>query len=154
MSHNHGKKEKYQEDGHLSVLFNELLKESPELREASQFQWRIIFTNNSLGDEEVAGKCQKISGAISYLWGVDFMILIQKSHWDAATPLEKTRILVHEATHMAESEKGEPKVRRHEGDFCSIPAHDKNSYRIAEAIYRRLKNLNEFQTQEEIIVTA
>jgi hypothetical protein len=158
MSHDHSKPEKwkFQEDGHLSVLFNELLKnyDGIELNDANTFQSRILFTNNSLGDEEVAGKCMKISGVIRHLWGVDFIVLIQKTCWDAATPLEKTRILAHEAHHMKESEDGEPTVRKHGGDFCSIPEHDKQSYRIAELVYKKLKNLKEFTTQQEITVTV
>jgi hypothetical protein len=147
---------KFQSDAHLTGLFREIITDydGVELADANAFQWRILFTNNSLGDEEAAGKCQKISGAIRHLWGVDFLILVQKTIWDAATPLEKTRILVHEAHHMKESEDGEAMIRKHGGDFCTIAAHDKQSYRIAELVIKKLRSLKEFETQQELAVAA
>jgi len=155
MSHEHGKQksERYSEDAHLTGLANEICKiyDGSELRDASTFQKRIIFTNSSLGEEEIAGKCKKIDGAIRFLWGNDFLILIHKPTWDASPPLEKTRILVHELLHIAEGEDGEALTRKHGGDFCAIPSHDKQSYRIAEGIYQKLRTLKEFQTQQEII---
>jgi len=156
ISHEHKPKpsEKYVENGKLEVLVNEILTkwDGDELADAETFQWKILFTNGSLGDEEVAGKCRKIDGPIRYLWGVDYLLLIHKPSFDAGTPREKTRILVHELHHIAQSENGEPQIRKHAGDFCSIPEHDKLSYRIAEAIYRKLDNLSEFLTQEELPV--
>ncbi len=155
MSHNHEKQkpEKYSEDAHLTGLANEILKtyDGTELLDANIFQRRIIFTNSSLGDEEIAGKCKKIDGAIRFLWGNDFLILIHKPTWDASPPLEKTRILVHELLHIEEGENGEAAIRKHGGDFCMISSHDKQSYRIAESVYRKLRTLKEFQTQQEIV---
>ncbi len=154
MSHEHGKQkpERYSEDAHLTGLANEILKiyDGSELLDASTFQKRIIFTSSSLGDEEIAGKCKKIDGAIRFLWENDFLILIHKPTWDASPPLEKTRILVHELLHIAEGEDGEASIRKHGGEFCSIASHDKQCYRIAEGIYRKLRTLKEFQTQQEI----
>jgi predicted metallopeptidase len=154
LSHDHGKaKEKYLENGALEILAKEVIEEVEAIDQpidAGIFQWKILFTNTNLGDEEIAGKCKKIDGAIRYIYGIDFLILIQKETWDAASPLEKTRILVHELTHIAQGEKGDPQIRKHAGDFCSIPEHDKQSYKIAEAIYRKLPRLKEFETQQEI----
>jgi predicted metallopeptidase len=158
MSHDHPKQEKwkYATDANLTGLFREMLAEYDgfELAEAATSIWKILFTNNSLGDEEIAGRCQKVSGAIRHLWGIDYIILIQKTHWDAASPVEKVRTLVHEATHIKTSKDGEPEIRKHGGDFCTIAAHDKQSYRIAELVYRKLKTLKEFQTQQEIVVAV
>lgn len=150
------KGERYLEDGKLSVLAKEILDQTAladigdPLHDAEKFQFKIIFVNGSLGDEEAAGKCKKIEGAISYLWGIDYLILIQKTLFDAATPLEKTRVLVHELYHILASDKGEPEIRKHWGDYCSIPSHDKFSYEVASAIERKLKNLKAFLQQVEL----
>ena len=146
--------ERYLEDGKLSVLTNEILQsyKGSELNDAKAFEYRIIFTNGSLGHQEVAGRCTKVHGAIRYLWSNDFVILIQKKEFDAMTPVQKTRILVHELHHIGKDEHDEPTIRRHDGDFCEIDAHDKLCYKIAHEIYRGLKNLKEFTRQEEMDV--
>jgi hypothetical protein len=143
---------RYEEDGHLPVLVKEILDSyrGSELNDAKAFQWRVLFTTQTLGHEEVAGKCTRVDGAIRFLWSNDFIILIHKPTFDSATTLEKTRILVHELHHIGKDEHDEPTIRRHAGDFCEIPAHDKLSYKVAHEIYRNLKNLKEFTTQDEI----
>jgi Putative phage metallopeptidase len=148
--------ERYQEDGKLTVLAGEVLKayRGDALNDAKAFQFRIIFTTQTLGHEEVAGKCTKIDGAIRYLWSNDFIILIKKDEFEKATAIDKTRIIVHELHHIGKNEHDEPAIRRHMGDFCEIPAHDKLSYGIARQIVKDLPSLKDFTTQEEIPPTA
>lgn len=144
---------KYQEDGRLPVLAQEILNhyKGEELNAAKSFQWRVIFTDSSLGINEPAGKCRKIDGAISYLWHVDFLILIHRQTWDGLTNQQKTHLLVHELHHIAVGDNDEPKIRPHAGDFCEIAAHDKTCQRIASEIWRDLKNLEGFNKQIEIV---
>lgn len=148
--------ERYQEDGSLSLLANEILTayKGEELNDAKAFQWKIIFTTTTLGHEEVAGKCTKIDGPIRYLWENDFLILIKKDEFDRATAIDKTRILVHELHHIGKNEHDEPAIRRHIGDFCVIPSHDKLSYKIAGELYKHLLHLKDFTRQEEVAVAA
>lgn len=148
--------ERYEDDGSLRVLTAEILEayKGEALNDAKAFQKRVIFTNTKLGHEEVAGKCTKIDGPIRFLWGVDFIIQIQKQEFEKMTALDKTRIIVHELHHIGKNEHDEPETRRHSGDFCEIAAHDKLSYAIAREIYKDLKNLKGFTTQEEVAVSA
>jgi hypothetical protein len=147
---------KYQEDASLSLLTNEILAtyKGEELNDAKAFQWKIIFTTNTLGHEEVAGRCSRIDGPIAYLWDNEFLIQVKKDEFEKATALDKTRILVHELHHIGKNENDQPAIRRHVGDFCEIPAHDKLSYKIAQEIYKHLSHLKDFTTQEEVVVTA
>src|SRR5712692_6605976 len=104
---------KYSEDGHLAVLTNEILStyKGPELGAAGASRYKILFTESSLGDEEIAGKCRKMDGAVRYLYDLDYLILIHKPTFDSMTALEKTRILVHELHHIDADEDKEPLIR-------------------------------------------
>lgn len=147
--------ERYSEDGQLSILAKQILDtyEGNDLDDAKTFQWRILFTSQTLGHEEVAGKCTKVDGAIRYLWSNDFIILIHRQSFDSATDLEKVRIIAHELHHIGKNEHDEPAIRRHEGDFCEIPSHDKRSFKIAGEIHRNLPALRAFTRQVEVVVT-
>ena len=147
--------QRYESDGKLPILVKEILDayKGNELNDAKAFQWRVIFTNQTLGHEEVAGKCTKVDGAIRFLWSNDFIIQLHKPTFDAATALEKVRIIAHELHHIGKDDHDEPAIRRHAGDFCEIPAHDKLSYKIAGEIYKHIGTLKDFTTQSEVVVT-
>lgn len=145
--------QRYESDGKLPILVKEILDNyrGNELNDAKAFQWRVIFTNQTLGHEEVAGKCTKVDGAIRFLWSNDFIIQLHKPTFDASTAIEKVRIIVHELHHIGKDDHDEPAIRRHAGDFCEIPAHDKLSYKIAGEIFKQIKTLREFTTQSEVV---
>lgn len=100
----------------------------PELRDARLANWKAFYSKNE--PDHIGGKCRKLDGAVKHQTGLDYFILIHYSSFFESDDFHKFRILCHELYHIQKEEKAF-RVRRHEGDFCEIAAHDKFSYRLA-----------------------
>lgn len=101
----------------------------PELYAARSANWKAFYSKNE--PEHIGGKCRKLDGAVRHQTGLDFFVLIHLSTFAASDDFHKFRMICHELFHIEKLEKGGFVVRRHEGDFCEIAAHDKFSYRLA-----------------------
>ena len=149
-------KDKFASDDQLTMLANEIATASPYLIAARKFRWQIIFVNNPLGQDEVAGRCKKIDPAIRYLWEYDYLILISRKHFDEMTLHDKVHLIAHELYHIAASEDGTPAIRNHSGDCCDIFSHDKQPGEIAKEVFSQLRHIKVFETQKrmEVLATA
>lgn len=141
------KKERYEDSADLRELAAQILAACPHFP-ANDVHFAIIYTNAKL--THLAGLCSKVSSAVSFKTGLQFLIVIQKQHFEKVKPEMKAEIVIHELWHIQEGEKETDayRVRQHEGDFCEIPDHDKFSRDTFEKIRDSLPMLSKlpFQT--------
>ncbi len=121
-------KRDYQDDDALDALAHRIQSSLPELIEATESRFRAFYS--SVEPDHIGGKCRKLDGAVRHRTGDDYWLLIHQDPFLRADDLHKFRILVHEIHHIAK-EGNSWVIRRHSGDFCEIPEHDRYSYRLA-----------------------
>lgn len=127
-------KKKYWEDAALTTVV-EQVRQSGQFPDAEDFKIRVLYVNGKPPEEgDVAAKCIKVADHLRVISHVDFVLLFWKSAWDLMVPETRFTTICHELHHIDQTENGKPKIRRHGGDFCEIPEHDKESRQLAKMI--------------------
>ena len=141
--------ERYEESSELTSLAHEIAAASKHLSESSTFNWGLVFT--SIEQEHYGGKCRRLDEAMRFKTELDYLIVIYKEHFEKMKPDEKVALIVHELHHIVSSSRGNPQLRKHGGDYCEIPSHDKFSQDIAASIIGKLPTITKmpFQTTME-----
>lgn len=125
----------YAESKELLKLFRDVLKHSGDsLAQARGIKYLVVLTDQET--DHWAGKTSVVEGAIRFKTGFQFTIKIVADEFQSSNDPQKVKIVIHELNHIDFNEKGSPKIRRHEGDFCEIPEHDK----FSETIYQEIKD--------------
>jgi hypothetical protein len=121
-------KRDYEDNDALDKLAHRVAAAVPELQEATEARFKAFYS--SAEPEHIGGKCRRLDGAVRSQTHLDYFVLVHKDPFILSDNLHRIRMLAHELYHMAR-EKNTFAVRRHGGDFCEIPQHDKYSYRLA-----------------------
>ena len=125
--------EKYTHNPHLQKAVDEVLG-NEAFQAVAEFKVVAVFAKGKAPADREAASCRKMPGAIRTVSGIDFLLVFWTSEWDAMPTPERHRTIVHECMHIGSNDKGDPKIRRHGGDFCEIPEHDKESLELAKQI--------------------
>lgn len=144
--------EKYQTSKGLEELAAQILAANQtELRDATLFKVGYIYTRKKI--HHIAGFCMKVSEAVRFKTGLDFLIVIAFEHFQKVPPEIKAQVMIHELYHIKDVGGKEPRpgIRNHGGDYCEIPEHDKFSVGVYEKIRDQLPILSKlpFQTTLE-----
>jgi predicted metallopeptidase len=124
---------KYSHDPNLQRAVDDVRK-AADFAEISDFKIVAVFAKGKAPADREVASCRKVPNAIRAVSGLDFLLVFWRTPWDEETTFERHRTIVHELMHVDITDDGEPKVRRHQGDFCEIPQHDKESYALAKKI--------------------
>jgi len=125
--------EKYVHDPRLQKAVEDVMGHET-FAPVHDFKVVAVFAKGKAPADREAASCRKISNAIRTVSGIDFLLTFWTAEWDLMKRSERHRIIVHELMHVGINDKGDPKVRRHSGDFCEIPEHDKESAELAKTI--------------------
>lgn len=123
---------KYAADDTLTDIVQQILR-SGHFSEAMNFTIKALYARGSPPGYREAASCHKMSEAVRAVSGVDFILIFWTTPWNAATVEERQVLLVHELHHIAVKD-GKPALRRHAGDFCEIPKHDRFCVELAKKI--------------------
>lgn len=125
--------EKYVRDPNLQKAVEEI-RENDAFNDTEGFTVVPLFAKGHSSEHREAASCRKVPKPIRKVTNVDFLLIFWREDWDAMTLKERHRIIVHELMHVDATDAGEPALRRHSGDFCEIPEHDKESEELAAKI--------------------
>jgi hypothetical protein len=123
---------RYEEDPELGKAVQFILGNLPDkFPDVFNVKYAVFFTKHE-SPVHFAGMCRKLSDAVRFKTGLDFIILIYKDNFLDSSKDEQLKILIHELHHIMVDEKGRPRIRRHneKEDFCELPSHDKFSEQI------------------------
>ncbi|MGH2638845.1 MAG: putative metallopeptidase [Rhabdochlamydiaceae bacterium] len=124
--------QRFEENAELDKAVQFILETLPEkFSEAAKVRFAAFFTKRE-SPVHFAGQCRKLSDAVRFKTGLDFILLIYKDNFLKAAKDEQLKILIHELHHIRVDDKGKPKIRRHneKEDFCELPSHDKYSEQV------------------------
>ena len=125
--------EKYTHNPHLQKAVEDVMQ-APAFQTITDFKIVAVFAKGRAPADREAAACRKIPNAIRTVSRNDFLLVFWTAEWDTMTTPERHRTIVHELMHVDHNDKGDPKIRRHSGDFCEIPEHDKESTELAKKI--------------------
>lgn len=125
--------EKYTRNPRLQKAVDDVLSNGA-FREVAEFKVVALFAKGKAPADREAASCRRIPNAIRTVSGIDFLLVFWTAEWDAMATKEHHRTIVHECMHVGSNDNCDPKIRRHGGDFCEIPEHDKESAELAEKI--------------------
>ncbi len=124
---------KYLHDPNLQRAVDDVM-EAQDFEAVREFKVVAVFAKGKAPAEREAASCRKMPNAIRTVSEIDFLLVFWTSAWEKMTTPDRHRLIVHELMHVGINEKGEPKIRRHSGDFCEIPEHDKESAELAKKV--------------------
>jgi hypothetical protein len=125
--------EKYTHNSHLQKAVDDVLS-NEAFRAVADFKVAAVFAKGRAPADREAASCRKVPGPVRVVSRIDFLLVFWTTDWDAMPTSERHRTIVHECMHVGINDKGDPKIRRHSGDFCEIPEHDKESAELAKKI--------------------
>lgn len=131
---------KYQTDPILQQIIDEYVP-SGAFPEAEGRVIVALFAKGKPPTRAEAASCHKVPETMKVISGVDYYLTFWSSVWMKMAEDERHVTVCHELHHIATDDNGKPSIRRHEGDFCEIPEHDKESQRIAASLPKS-KNLS------------
>ncbi|MGB9021950.1 MAG: putative metallopeptidase [Candidatus Bathyarchaeia archaeon] len=143
---------KYTRDLNLQRAVDDVMGSS-EFKGITDFKVAAVFSRGNSPEDREAASCRKIPNSIRTVTGIDFLLVFWRTPWDIMSKSKRHRTIVHELMHVDHTEKGEPKIRRHSGDFCEIPEHDNESAELAKKIPMS-SALDTFDTQTKIHETG
>jgi predicted metallopeptidase len=130
----HPPDEKYIEDPQLAHVIAETLESTELLPYAQAFEIKAVFARGKAREGRESASCRRQSQAWRTVTGVDYLLVFWTDDWEAMTTERRHRTVVHELLHIRPNKNGDPGLRRHQGDFCEIEAHDKESADLAKKI--------------------
>lgn len=125
---------KYVHDPNLQKVVEDIVNSGEFDEFITDFKVVAVFAKGKAPADREAASCRKIANAIRTVSKIDFLLVFWREPWDQMTSPERHKLVVHEIMHIGVNDKGEPKIRRHSGDFCEIPEHDKESAELAKKI--------------------
>jgi hypothetical protein len=125
--------EKYTHNPHLQKAVDDVLS-NEAFRAVAELTVKAVFAKGKAPADREAASCRKVPGPVRAVTKVDFLLVFWTKEWDAMPTPERHRTIVHECMHVGMNDNGDPKIRRHGGDFCEIPEHDKESMELAKQI--------------------
>lgn len=133
--------ERYEVNDELNMRTLRILEAMlPELNDALRTHFRILFTRSEF--EHWGGLCQLNNGPTRFTTGLENIITIKKSEYDALDEEGKNALVCHELYHIMRSDDDKPKLRKHQYlggiDFCELPQHDGFSHRLALKVMGKL----------------
>jgi predicted metallopeptidase len=130
--------EKYTHDANLQRAVDDVIdghEDFSKLVKGADLKVVALFAKGRAPrDRQEAASCHKVSNAIRTVRDIDFYITFWREPWDQMTTQDRHKLIVHELKHIGISDKGQPKITGHSGDFCEIPEHDKESAELAKRI--------------------